>query len=75
MHPPTFLMRSNAQNTYGLQIHQEMVQFNQREVTGKFDIENTVYTPFADRTESIHCVHIFAETGSELVPQEGFSGF
>lgn len=75
MHPPTFLMRSNAQNTYGLQMCQETVQFKYREVTGKFDIENTVYTSFADRIESIHCVHMPAETGSELVPQEGISSF
>lgn len=32
---------------------------------GKTDIENTVYTSFAGHTESIHCVHILAETGSE----------
>lgn len=61
MHPPTFFMRSNAQNTYGLLV--------------KSDIANTVYASSADCTERIHGVHMLAETGSELVPQGGFSSF
>jgi len=68
-------MRSNAQNTYGLQMCQEMVQLNYGEGTGTFDITNTVYNSFADCIESIHCVHMPAETGSELLSQEGISSF
>lgn len=43
MHSPTFLMRSNAKNTYELQMHQEIIYFNQAEVLVRQTLK-TLYT-------------------------------
>lgn len=72
MHSPTFLMRSNAQNTYELQMHQEMIQFNSGEVLVRQTLK-TLYTPLLLTTLRVYTVFTCLQKQAQsLYHKKGF---